>query len=132
MNKNYIALSILCVLLSVCTSISAQQTIGVENSQSVISSSTDNGDDSICFSYTIFDGEDTIYFPDSLFQNNGDGVRNMSLEAKQFEDKLLKYPGVKKDEEGNFVMPNGRVFKTIKIRKDIVPLDSLMTGVTPV
>lgn len=123
MKKNIAVL----LFLSVFTSISAQQTSSIEQGQSVISLSIENGNDSIYFSSASYDGEEAIYFPDSLFQDNGDGTRIMLLDGKQLKDKLLKVPGVKKDEEGNYITPNGRVLKTLVVRKGAVRSDSIIT-----
>lgn len=116
------------LFLSVFTSIRAQQTSSIEQVQSVISLSIENGNDSIYFSSALYDGEGAIYFPDSLFQDNGDGTRIMVLDGEHLEDKLLKVPGIKKDEEGNYVTPNGRVFKTLIVRKGAVQSDSIING----
>lgn len=127
MKKYTIIFSFLIVLLLVSTTISAQHTSSIEQGQSNLSSSADFRSDSTFFSSSSFDGKDSKFLPDSLFQYNSDGTGVLLFEVGQIEeDKLLK-AGVKKDVEGNYITPDGKTIKSLVVRKGKVRSDSIIS-----
>lgn len=127
MKKHVIILSFLTVLLLISTTISAQHTSSIEHGQSNLSSSADFRSDSTFFSSSSYDGEDSKFIPDSLFQYNSDGTGILLFEVSQIEeDKLLK-AGIKKDVEGNYITPDGKTIKSLVVSKGIVRSDTIIS-----